>query len=88
MKADRQPNVVTGDIVLDEQAVPVERVRDQRRPENASLTVSHVEITHHRGVRYTADRKHFYRAMQCVSAVFAVSRCLSIRHVRVLYSDG
>jgi len=31
---------------------------------------------------------YFYRATLCVSAVFAVARCLSVCHVRVLYPDG
>jgi len=30
----------------------------------------------------------FYRATLSVSAVFAVARCLSVRHVGVLYPDG
>jgi len=30
----------------------------------------------------------FYRATLCVSAVLAVGRCLSVRHVRVLYPNG
>ena len=29
-----------------------------------------------------------YRATLCVSAVFDVGRCLSVRHVRVLYPDS
>ena len=36
--------------------------------------------------------KHFYRATLCKSAVFTVGRCpsvcLSVRHLRVLYTDG
>jgi len=30
----------------------------------------------------------FLRAMLCISAAYAVVRCLSVRHVRVLYRNG
>jgi len=30
------------------------------------------------------NHRHFCRAMLCPSAAYAVARCLSVRHVRVL----
>jgi len=45
---------------------------------------------HDRFAEYTVS--HYYRATVCVSAVFAVVRCLSVclsvRHVCILYPDG
>ena len=38
-------------------------------------------------VRYPLEL-HFYCATLCISAVFAVIRCLSVRHVGVLYPQG
>jgi len=51
---------------------------------DASLwTLANIELL------MTANRLFtFYRATLCVSAVFAVARCLSVRHVRTFYTDG
>ena len=34
------------------------------------------------------DHTVCYRATLCISAIFAVVRCLSVRNVRVLYPEG
>jgi len=57
-------------------------------------TLSLLVISHHGSYKYAFKACgccHFNHAtlcVLCVSVVFAVAQCLSVRHIRVLYSDG